>query len=116
MEDWRPVADGHGDGFGDEPVYTRLSYSTTERVEKVLGELMGGERLDERADYRICDDLYVRLVRHTRRFSPCQSKESMHFQGGGISWHERSCTDYSATEWPCLLSLCSLLMAGNFDT
>jgi hypothetical protein len=41
-EDLRPVADGLEDGFQDEPVYTRLSYSTTERVEKVLGDLMNG--------------------------------------------------------------------------
>jgi len=40
-DNWRPVADGEEEG-PDDPVYTRVSYSTTERVEKVLGELMGG--------------------------------------------------------------------------
>lgn len=40
-ENWRPVADGQEE-HPDEPVYSRLSYSTTERVEQVLGELMGG--------------------------------------------------------------------------
>ena len=39
-DDWRPAADG--EERPDEPVYSRVSYSTTERVEKVLGELMGG--------------------------------------------------------------------------
>jgi O-acetylhomoserine/O-acetylserine sulfhydrylase-like pyridoxal-dependent enzyme len=39
--DWRPIADGWEE-LRDEPIYTRVSYSTTERVEKVLGELMGG--------------------------------------------------------------------------
>jgi cystathionine beta-lyase/cystathionine gamma-synthase len=40
--DWRPAADGlHPDG----PVYSRVAYSTTERVEKVLGDLAGGNSL-----------------------------------------------------------------------
>ena len=43
-ENWHPVADGEEE-HPDEPVYSRLSYSTTERVEKVLGELMGGTTL-----------------------------------------------------------------------
>ena len=41
-EDWKPVADGNDESHSEEPVYTRLSYSTTDRVEKVLGELIGG--------------------------------------------------------------------------
>ena len=40
-ENWRPAADGKEE-HPDEPVYSRVSYSTTERVEQVLGELMGG--------------------------------------------------------------------------
>src|SRR5437667_5392155 len=40
-DDWRPVADAEEE-HPDEHVYSRVSYSTTERVEKVLGELMGG--------------------------------------------------------------------------
>lgn len=40
-EDWHPVQD-NGPERPSEPVYSRVSYSTTERVEKVLGELMGG--------------------------------------------------------------------------
>lgn len=40
-DDWRPVADGL-EGHREELVYSRVCYSTTERVEKVLGELMGG--------------------------------------------------------------------------
>jgi hypothetical protein len=39
--EWKPAADG-GPERPDEPVYSRVSYSTTERAEKVLGELMGG--------------------------------------------------------------------------
>jgi len=39
--DWEPAQDGKPEK-AKEPVYSRLSYSTTERVEKVLGELMGG--------------------------------------------------------------------------
>jgi cystathionine gamma-synthase len=46
-ESWRPVADGEEE-HPDEPVYSRLSYSTTERVEQVLGELMGGISLLKR--------------------------------------------------------------------
>jgi hypothetical protein len=42
--DWHPVQDGEREN-PREPVYSRLSYSTTERVEKVLGELMGGNIL-----------------------------------------------------------------------
>ena len=41
---WEPVQDGEPEN-PREPVYSRLSYSTTERVEKVLGELMGGKGL-----------------------------------------------------------------------
>lgn len=40
--DWNPVQDGEREN-PREPVYSRLSYSTTERVEKVLGELVGGK-------------------------------------------------------------------------
>ena len=40
-DDWRPAVDGEEE-HPNEPVYSRVSYSTTERVEKVLGELMGG--------------------------------------------------------------------------
>jgi len=42
VEDWRPVADYNAEELSDDPVYSRLSYSTTARVEKVLGELIGG--------------------------------------------------------------------------
>jgi cystathionine gamma-synthase len=40
-DNWRPAQDGRKDQ-PDEPVYSRVSYSTVERLEKVLGELMGG--------------------------------------------------------------------------
>ena len=40
-EDWHPAADDL-EAHRAEPVYSRLSYSTTERVEQVLGQLMGG--------------------------------------------------------------------------
>jgi hypothetical protein len=54
-DDWRPAADG--EERPDEPVYTRVSYSTIERVEKVLGELMGGISLKEKAYNRLCIDV-----------------------------------------------------------
>jgi cystathionine gamma-synthase len=42
-DDWRPIADFPGSlPDGGDPVYSRLSYSTTDRVEKVLGELLKG--------------------------------------------------------------------------
>jgi cystathionine gamma-synthase len=46
-DNWCPVADGEEER-PDEPVYSRLAYSTTERVEQVLGELMGGINLLEK--------------------------------------------------------------------
>jgi len=42
VKDWRPVGADGVEEITNEPVYSRLSYSTTERVEKVLGQLIGG--------------------------------------------------------------------------
>lgn len=39
-EDLKPISDE--DSLSASPIYTRLSYSTTERVEHVLGQLMRG--------------------------------------------------------------------------
>lgn len=49
IEDWRPVADT-GEENSEEPVYSRLSYSTTDRLEKVLGQLMGGDACSIESD------------------------------------------------------------------
>ena len=40
VEDWKPASDE--DSAPSAPIYSRVSYSTTERVEYVLGQLMGG--------------------------------------------------------------------------
>jgi hypothetical protein len=84
-QDLRPVADGHADGFQDDPVYTRLSYSTTERVEKVLGELMGG-KYPITAHDRSCIDVLFRIDCDSCAVCPCQSSAGRHFLGGRISW------------------------------
>src|SRR6202035_5009394 len=58
-DDWNPVGDDV-ESFVEEPVYTRCSYSTTERVEKVLGDLMGGISQHKNPDNRLCSHLWLR--------------------------------------------------------
>ena len=65
-DDWRPIVDGEEE-HPDEPVYTRVSYSTTERVEKVLGELMGGAFLErDDSQIRSCIDVWFGTVGNSR--------------------------------------------------
>lgn len=40
-EDWHPAADDL-EAHRTEPVYSRVSYSSTDRAEQVLGQLLGG--------------------------------------------------------------------------
>src|SRR5271154_5618134 len=65
-DDWRPAVEGEPER-PDVPVYSRLSYSTTERVEKVLGDLMGGlfHRQEEAKD-RICVDIWIWIIGDSR--------------------------------------------------
>jgi len=77
VDDWHPVGDE--DALSSAPIYTRLSYSTTERVEKVLGDLMGGTRRRAKVgNGRFDSDILFGIECHSCVICPCQSKQGMY--------------------------------------
>jgi hypothetical protein len=102
--DWHPVQDGGPDNPLSEPVYSRLSYSTTERAEKVLGDLMGGttdcsKGHSSRSRPRF--DVQLGTFGNPSCFCSSQSKESLHFSRRGLPWHKRRRKDHQKTLESC---------------
>jgi len=77
---WKPAADGF-DEFPSEPVYSRLSYSTLERAEKVLGELMGGYCLTYGSGLNAIHALFV----HVNPKRVCISSEAGYHGTKGVA-------------------------------
>ena len=77
---WKPAADGLEE-FHSEPVYSRLSYSTLERVEKVLGDLMGGHCLTYGSGLNAIHAVFV----HVNPKRVCISKDAGYHGTKGVA-------------------------------
>jgi cystathionine gamma-synthase len=81
VEEWRPVGTDNREEISHLPVYSRLSYSTAARVEKVLGELMGGHAVTYCSGLTAIHALFV----HINPKKACISQEAGYHGTKGVA-------------------------------